>query len=142
MPTHIVVIYRNFGSTIVTEFDSRDAAAAFAQRYYYLSPAKDQYSVFYPSAEEYLGGMGHSQMWLYNGDAAAYSRRTRYALLSERGTVLLDPAEALTIFVQDEPEGYLVGESEVIWSRNTKTHADLDAELDDYFAKEEYVMTD
>ena len=147
--TYTLAIFRPFGSTMLVPFTSQEsdnnvatenasaAARSFAAHYYHLSPAKGYSANFKLLAEDYLGGTEHAQFWLFSEDIAAKygDRRTEPPSpmgWSTRGTVLLDPDEAITLFVQAEPEGYPVGESEALWSRNTKTHEDLDTELDEW----------
>lgn len=141
--TYTIALFRQFGSTILVPFTSQEsddalaAARAFATQYYYLSPAKGNHATFNIMGEDYLGGTEHAQFWMFNEDIAAKygDRQTEPPTpmgWSTRGTVVLKPDEALTIFVQDEPEGYPVGESEAPWSRNTRTHEELDAELEEW----------
>jgi hypothetical protein len=148
--TYTLAIFRPFRSNIIVPFTSQEsdnrvaaekaeaAARSFAAQYYHLSPAKGYSATFQLLAKDYLGGTDHAQLWLFPEDIAAkYGDRRAQPpsnmawWWSPHGTVLLDADEAITLFLE-EPEGYPVGESEALWSRNTKTHADLDAELDEW----------
>ena len=147
--TYTIALRRPFGSTILVPFTSQEsddalaaikasaAARAFATQYYHMSPSKGDTTRFNVMGEDYLGGTDHTQFWLFPTDISTkYGDRSidDWWAWSTNGTVVLEPDEALTIFVQDEPEGYPVGESEAPWSRNTRTHEELDAELDEWMA--------
>jgi hypothetical protein len=106
-PIHIAIMRPN-ASTILASFASVETACYFAILYNALSTPKEL-----------------TQIALYDDALSTFP-------LSERGTVLVDPAEALTLYGPSEPFGYLAGESESIWQRDSRTHAELDAELDAY----------
>jgi len=106
-PTHIAII-RPHASTILARFTSVETACNFAILYSALSTPKEL-----------------TQIALYDDSLRTFP-------LSERGTVLVEPGEALTLYGSSEPFGYLAGESESIWQRDYRTHADLDAELEAY----------
>lgn len=108
METVHIAIFRPHASTILARFTSVDAASNFAILYSALSIPTER-----------------TQIALYDDPLTKFP-------LSERGTVLLEPAEALTLYGSSEPVGYLAGESESIWERDYRTHADLDAELEAY----------
>jgi hypothetical protein len=48
------------------------------------------------------------------------------------GTVLLSPEDALALGPEDEPEGFIPGESEGLWIKETRSAEELDRELETY----------
>jgi hypothetical protein len=52
---------------------------------------------------------------------------------SDYGKVLISGAEAVQLGATGEPYGFQPGESSLLWTRETRTSAELDQELDDYF---------
>lgn len=48
------------------------------------------------------------------------------------GTVLLSPEDALALGPKDEPEGFIPGESEGLWIKETRSAEELDRELETY----------
>lgn len=142
MTVHTVCIFRAFGSTILVRFDSRDAALGFSARYYFGAPNRDSDTdaKFYAQGSELVATMSQTKICIFNEDIAAnYGNRQENIQCpitwSERGTVLLSADEAATLYMSAEPDGYPVGESEAIWTRETRTHEELDAELKTYFLK-------
>lgn len=55
------------------------------------------------------------------------------AFWSDYGKVLISGAEAVQLGATGEPHGFQPGESTKLWTRETRTSAELDEELDDYF---------
>jgi len=53
--------------------------------------------------------------------------------LSPDGYVLVDKDEVYHLPSGVEPEGFIPGESDRVWKKERRTHAELDAELDEYF---------
>ena len=106
-----IVIRRREASTILVPFASIEVACNFAILYYGMCKPSEVTCV----------ALFEGEIWNFP--------------LSERGTVLLTPDEALTLHGSTEPYGYLVGESESIWTRVSCTHAELDVELDAYMSE-------
>ena len=48
------------------------------------------------------------------------------------GTVLLSPEEAMRLGTEGEPEGFIPGESEGLWKKETRSAKQLDQELETY----------
>jgi hypothetical protein len=48
------------------------------------------------------------------------------------GYIMSTKEEALALGTSFEPEGFIPGESSIPWKKETRTHAELDAELDNY----------
>jgi len=48
------------------------------------------------------------------------------------GTVLVSQEEAIELGENDEPNGFIAGESEGVWQREPRTAEELDAELEMY----------
>ena len=51
---------------------------------------------------------------------------------NNRGFVNVSPDEAIDLHENIEPDGFIPYESEQIWFKETRTHEELDAELDEY----------
>ena len=56
-----------------------------------------------------------------------------HSFWNARGTVLVTSAEAIGLGTTGEPHGFEPYESSTLWERETRSHTDLDQELDDYF---------
>ena len=53
---------------------------------------------------------------------------------NDRGSVILTAEEAISLGAFGEPAGFEPYESSVPWKKETRSHSELDQELDDYFA--------
>lgn len=54
-----------------------------------------------------------------------------------RGTAIVSPEEAIRLGAFEEPAGFEPYESLLPWRRETRSHAELDKELDEYFHRNE-----
>jgi len=61
---------------------------------------------------------------------------------SPDGYVLVSKDEVYTLPCGVEPEGFIPGESQRVWKKERRTHAELDAELDEYFHWNEIMERD
>jgi len=57
------------------------------------------------------------------------------------GFVCVTPEEALELYTNYEPEGFIPYESDSVWTKNTRTKEELDAELDNYMNEWVNLMT-
>ena len=78
----------------------------------------------------------HPRMFSPNPPWQGYTREW-----SPAGYVLLSKADAYKLALDEEPEGFTPGESQEIWTKETRTHAELDAELEDYMKQEDSIET-
>jgi hypothetical protein len=150
-------IHRSHGSDILVKFPEEEEEAAYKMAIWHMINDKDScYRLDY----EYTGEpiVYNDKGYIEIGQSANYQ-----FLLSQlenfhprmynpsniwpvpewslEGYVLLSKADAYKLALGENPEGFTPGESQAIWLKETRTHAELDAELDDYMKQEDSVET-
>ena len=152
-------IHRSRASGILIKFPEAEEEAAYKMALWHLINDKEYcYRLDYESNGQpidygkaghiSIGQSGNYQMVLSNIENfhpimfspnppwQGYTREW-----SPAGYVLLSKADAYKLALDEEPEGFTPGESQQIWKKETRTHAELDVELDEYMKQEDSVET-
>lgn len=138
MPT--LWIHRSSASSILVQFSQkrREDAIKFAKEFLLENCAKDDFVTEPQSsgeAVELIGSTSQLHISIASSDnfhPNTYNPDYHKGTWSESGFAQIPEDEARDLGLTGEPEGFVPGFSQIIWKKDYRTAAELDAELDAY----------
>jgi hypothetical protein len=128
--------HRLEASDILVRFPNRTQARAWA-KYYLVS--FNEFDTTIDLDHTYVGSIPYIQVSIHDGHDFfptdfQVAKQAHVNCWNDYGTVELAPHEALFLGANGEPDGFIQSESEGLWTKETRTHFELDKELDDYMS--------
>ena len=140
----IVWIHRvNSADIFVPVFDIKEAIAFASLMLFHNIQSYTMYDVnydeFYSTHCTELGSTSNLQLYVISD---SYEPKEGWEFWNASGYIKATTDEALELGASLDPEGFIPGESSKPWVKETRTHADLDYELDVYMGRKNTTVVD